>query len=117
MTRVTSAVTRKQRHKSRLEAAKGYVGGRRKLYTVAAEAEKRALLYQYRDRRNRKRDFRALWIIRINAAARLNGMTYSSLINGLAKAGIELDRKSLSDIAITDPAAFTRIAETAKAAL
>ncbi|HOA05519.1 MAG TPA: 50S ribosomal protein L20 [Candidatus Fermentibacter daniensis] len=117
MTRVTSAVTRKQRHKSRLNAAKGYVGGRRKLYTVAAEAGKRALLYQYRDRRNRKRDFRALWIIRINAAARLNGMTYSSLINGLAKAGIGLDRKSLSDIAVNDPAAFARIAETARAAL
>jgi len=117
MTRVTSAVTRKQRHKSRLNAAKGYVGGRRKLYTVAAEAGQRALLYQYRDRRNRKRDFRALWIIRINAAARLNGMTYSSLINGLAKAGIGLDRKSLSDIAVNDPAAFARIAETARAAL
>ncbi len=110
-------MTRKKRHKSRLEAARGYVGGRHRLYTVATEAGKKALQYQYRDRRNRKRDFRALWIIRINAAARLNGMTYGSLINGLSKAGVEIDRKSLADIAVNDPAAFTTIVETARAAL
>lgn len=117
MTRVTSSVTRKARHKARLEAAKGYVGGRSRLYTVATEAGKRALLYQYRDRRNRKRDFRALWIVRINAAARLNGMCYGTLINGLGRAGVTLDRKSLADIAVNDPAAFTRLVETARAAL
>jgi large subunit ribosomal protein L20 len=116
MTRVTSAVERKQRHKSRLHAAKGYVGGRRKLYTVATEAGRKAMQYAYRDRRNRKRDFRSLWIVRINAAARENGITYGQLIDGLTKAGVALDRKALADLAINDSAAFTRIVEVARAA-
>jgi large subunit ribosomal protein L20 len=116
MTRVTSAVERKQRHKARLKAASGYVGGRHRIYTVATEAGRKAMQYAYRDRRNRKRDFRGLWIIRINAAARQNGLTYSQFINGLQKAGIALDRKVLADLAVTDAAAFTRIAEVARAA-
>jgi large subunit ribosomal protein L20 len=117
MTRVTSAVIRKKRHKARLAAAKGYVGGRHRLYTVATEAGRTAMLYQYRDRRNRKRDFRSLWIVRINAAARENGITYGQLINGLTKAGVTLDRKALADLAINDAAAFTRIAEIARTAI
>lgn len=117
MTRVTSAVTRKKRHKARLDAARGYVGGRHRLYTVATEAERRALLYQYRDRRNRKRDFRSLWIIRINAAARELGLSYCQLVNGLAKAGVTIDRKMLADLAVNDPAAFREIVETARGAV
>jgi large subunit ribosomal protein L20 len=117
MTRVTSAVIRKKRHKARLAAAKGYVGGRHRLYTVATEAGRTAMLYQYRDRRNRKRDFRSLWIVRINAAARANGITYGQLINGLTKAGVALDRKALAELAINDAAAFARIAEIARTAI
>lgn len=117
MSKVKSAVVRKQRHKKRLKAAKGYFGGRRKLYTVATEARKKALEYQYRDRRNRKREFRSLWITRINAAARENGVTYSKLIAGLKQAGIELDRKVLADLAVKNPEVFTKVVEAAKAAL
>jgi large subunit ribosomal protein L20 len=116
MTRVTSAVERKKRHKTRLKAASGYVGGRHRLYTVATEAGRKAMQYAYRDRRNRKRDFRGLWIIRINAAARLNGMIYSQFISGLDKAGVALDRKILADLAVNDAAAFSRIVEVARAA-
>jgi len=116
MTRVTSAVQRKERHKARLKAARGFVGGRHRIYTVAAEASRKAMQYAYRDRRNRKRDFRGLWIIRINAAVRQNGMTYSQFINGLQKAGVSLDRKVLADLAVTDPGAFGRIVEVARAA-
>jgi large subunit ribosomal protein L20 len=117
MSRVKNAVPRKQRHKKRLKAAKGYFGGRRKLYTVANEARKKALEYQYRDRRNRKRDFRSLWITRINAAAREHGMNYSTFISGIKSAGIELDRKVLADLAVKDPEAFAKVVEAAKAAL
>jgi large subunit ribosomal protein L20 len=117
MSRVKNAVPRKRRHKKSLKAAKGYFGGRRKLYTVANEARKKALEYQYRDRRNRKRSFRSLWITRINAAARENGMTYSSFVSGMKSAGIQLDRKVLADLAVHDPEAFAKVVEAAKAAL
>lgn len=117
MSRVKNAVARKQKHKKRLKEAKGYFGGRRKLYTVANEARKKALEYQYRDRRNRKRNFRSLWITRINAAVREHGMTYSSFISGMKTAGIQLDRKVLADLAVNSPEAFARVVEEAKAAL
>lgn len=117
MSRVRNAVARKQKHKKRLKEAKGYFGGRRKLYTVANEARKKALEYQYRDRRNRKRNFRSLWITRINAAVREHDMTYSSFISGMKTAGIQLDRKVLADLAVNSPEAFARVVEAAKAAL
>lgn len=99
-----------------LNLAEGYWGAKSKLFRSATEAVDRALKYAYRDRKARKRDFRRLWIARINAAARLNGLTYSKFISGLTKTGVALDRKILSDLAITDPAAFTKLVETAKAA-
>lgn len=117
MSRAKNAAARRKRHKKRLKEAKGYFGGRRKLYTVANEARKKALEYQYRDRRARKRNFRSLWITRINAAARKNGMKYSSFINGLKQAGIEMDRKVLADLAVNEPEAFAKVVEAAKAAL
>ena len=117
MSRQTNAKTRHRRHKKVLKAARGKVGGRRKLYTVAQEANRKALEYQYRDRRTKKRNFRALWITRINAASRENGMTYSVLIDGLAKAGIRLDRKILAEMAVSDPDAFRSVVEKARAAL
>jgi large subunit ribosomal protein L20 len=94
--------------------AKGYWGRRSKIFRTAKEAVERAMTYAYRDRRVRKREFRALWIARINAAARLNGLSYSRLMGGLKKTGIELDRKILSDLAISDPACFAKIARTAQ---
>ena len=117
MSKVKNAVTRKRKHKKRLLEAKGYFGGRRKLYTVANEARKKALEYQYRDRRNRKRDFRSLWITRINAAVHEHGMNYSNFIAGIKMAGIELDRKTLADLAVKNPEAFVKVVEAAKAAL
>lgn len=117
MSRVRNAVARKKRHKKRLSEARGYFGGRRKLYTVANEARKKALEYQYRDRRNRKRDFRSLWITRINAAVRSHGMTYSSFVAGMREAGIELDRKTLADLAVREPEAFAKVVEAARASL
>ena len=117
MSRTTSAVPRGRRHKKVLKSAKGYVGGRRKLYTVAKEAGKKALEYQYRDRRNKKREFRALWITRINAATRENGTTYSRFMNGLTRAGIDLDRKMLADLAVRNPEAFSEAVKAAEAAL
>jgi large subunit ribosomal protein L20 len=117
MSRTKSAVTRKKRHKKSLKGAKGYFGGRRRLYTVAAESVKKAREYQYRDRRNRKRSFRRLWITRINAAARQNGIRYSQLIGGLKKAGVELDRKILADMAVRDPKAFSEVVDVARAGL
>ncbi len=117
MSRTKSAVTRNKRHRKVLKGAKGYYGGRRKLYTVASESVKKAREYQYRDRRNRKRNFRRLWITRINAAARRNGMRYSQLIGGLKKAGVELDRKILADMAVRDPGAFSKVVDVAKAGL
>lgn len=117
MSRVKNAVARHKKHKKVLKAAKGNFGGRRKLYTVASETNKKAMEYQYRDRRNKKRNFRALWITRINAAARENGMTYSMLISGLTKAGVLLDRKMLADMAVKDPVAFGKVVEAARKGL
>jgi large subunit ribosomal protein L20 len=105
------------RHKKVLSEAKGYYGARRKVYRVAKQAVIKAGEYAYRDRRQRKRQFRALWIARINAAARENGLSYSRFINGLSKAGIEIDRKVLADLAVTDKMAFSALAEKAKASL
>ncbi|MCY3732555.1 MAG: 50S ribosomal protein L20 [Rhodospirillaceae bacterium] len=117
MARVKRGVIAKARHKKVLRQAKGYYGARSRTYKVAKQAVIKAGQYAYRDRRQRKRQFRALWIARINAAARLNGLSYSRLINGLKRAGIEVDRKVLADIAVHDQEAFTAIAEAAKDAL
>ncbi|MDH4047664.1 MAG: 50S ribosomal protein L20 [Gammaproteobacteria bacterium] len=117
MARVKRGVIAGARHKKILDKAKGYYGARSKVYRVAKQAVIKAGQYEYRDRRQRKRQFRALWIARINAAARLHGMSYSKLINGMNRAEMEIDRKVLSDIAIHDPQAFAAIAAQAKAAL
>jgi len=117
MARVKRGVAAKARHKKVLKEAKGYYGARRKTYRVAKQAVTKAAQYSYRDRRQRKRQFRALWIARINAAARLHGLSYSRLINGLHRANVDIDRKVLADIAVHDPDAFGAIAEQAKAAL
>jgi large subunit ribosomal protein L20 len=117
MARVKGGFTAHRRHKKVLKAAKGKRGSYHRLFKRANEAMLHSLWYAYRDRRNRKRDLRRLWIARINAAARLNGLTYSRLINGLNKAHIELDRKSLADLAVRDPLAFGKIVESAKAAV
>lgn len=117
MARVKRGVIAKASHKKILDKAKGYYGARRKVFRVAKQAVIKAGQYAYRDRRQRKRQFRALWIARINAAARMNGMSYSRLMNGLKKAEVEIDRKVLSDIAVHDPEGFAAIAETAKASL
>ena len=117
MPRVKRGVQARAKHKKVLDKAKGYYGARRKVYRVAKQAVIKAGQYAYRDRRQRKRQFRALWIARINAAARENGMSYSRFINGLGKAGIEVDRKVLADLAVFDAAAFTALAEKAKASL
>ena len=117
MPRVKRGVTAHARHKKVLEKAKGYRGRRGNVYRIANEAVMRAGQYAYRDRRNKKRTFRALWIARINAAARECGLTYSVFMNGLKKASIEVDRKVLADLAVMDPAAFAKIADQAKASL
>lgn len=117
MARVKRGVVAKARHKKVLGKAKGYYGARSKVYRVAKQAVIKAGQYAYRDRRQRKRQFRALWITRINAAARLHGLSYSRLINGLHRADIDIDRKVLADIAVHDPEAFGAIAAQAKAAL
>ena len=117
MARVKRGVVAKARHKKVLDKAKGYYGARRKVFRVAKQAVTKAGQYAYRDRRARKREFRALWITRINAAARMHGLSYSRLINGLKKAEIEIDRKVLADIAVHDPDAFGAIAEQARASL
>lgn len=117
MPRVKRGVTAHARHKKVLDKAKGYRGARSKVFRVAKQAVTKAGQYAYRDRRQRKRQFRALWITRINAAARLHGLSYSRLINGLNKAEIEVDRKVLADIAVHDPEAFGAIAAAAKAGL
>ncbi|OIO60161.1 MAG: 50S ribosomal protein L20 [Proteobacteria bacterium CG1_02_64_396] len=111
MARVKGGVTAKARHKKILKLAKGFRGRKKNCFRIANEFVERALAYQYRDRRNRKRDFRRLWIVRINAAARLHGMSYSVFMNNLKKAGVELDRKVLSDMAIRQPADFGRLVE------
>ena len=117
MPRVKRGVTARARHKKVLDQAKGYRGRRSKVYRVAKQAVMRAGQYAYRDRRNKKRVFRALWITRINAASRSHGLTYSVFMNGLKLAGIEVDRKILADIAVRDPLAFGALAEKARAAL
>lgn len=117
MPRVKRGVTAHARHKKVLDQAKGYYGARRKVFRVAKQAVTKAGQYAYRDRRQRKREFRALWIARINAAARECGLSYSRFINGLKKAAIEIDRKVLADIAVFDKAAFAALAEKAKAGL
>lgn len=117
MPRVKRGVTARARHKKVLNQAKGYYGARSRVYRVAFQAVIKAGQYAYRDRRQRKRQFRQLWIARINAAARQNGLSYSRLIDGLKKASIEIDRKILSDIAVHDKLAFTALVEKAKAAL
>ncbi len=117
MARVKRGVTAKARHKKIMKAAKGYYGARSRVFRVAKQAVIKAAQYAYRDRRQRKRQFRALWIQRINAAAREHGLSYSKFINGLKKAAVELDRKVLADIAVHDPAGFAKLADTAKSAL
>jgi large subunit ribosomal protein L20 len=117
MPRVKRGTKARKRHKKILKLAKGNVGGRRKLYRQARETVERGLVYAYRDRKVKKREFRSLWIVRINAAVRAFDLSYSRFIEGLKKAGIEMDRKVLADIAARDSAAFGVIAERAKAAL
>ncbi|TMK77913.1 MAG: 50S ribosomal protein L20 [Actinobacteria bacterium] len=117
MARVKRSVASRKRRKKVLDAAKGYVGGKRSSYKSAKEQVEHSLVYAYRDRKNRKRTMRRLWIMRINAAARAEGLSYNQFVAGCRKAGIELDRKVLADIAVDDPAAFGKIAEQAKAAL
>ena len=117
MPRAKGGTKTRARHKKRLKLAKGYYGAKSKLFRTATEAVDRAGQYAYRDRRNRKRDFRRLWITRITAACRTNGMLYSRFINALKKAGIDLDRKVMSEMAIRDPGGFTKLVDTAKAQL
>ena len=113
MPRVTRGFKARRRRNRVLKQAKGYRGGRHKLYRTATEAVDRALVYAYRDRRTKKRDFRRLWITRINAAAKMNGTSYSKLMGGLNKAGVELDRKVLANMAILDPNAFSEVVKIA----
>jgi large subunit ribosomal protein L20 len=117
MARIKRGVQARARHKKVLEEAKGYYGARRKVYRVAKQAVIKAGQYSYRDRRQRKRQFRSLWIVRINAAARQYGLSYSRFIDGLNKAEVEVDRKVLADLAVHDIAAFGVLAEKAKASL
>ena len=113
MSRVKRGFKARRRRNKVLKLARGYVGGRHRLFRTATEAVDRALAYAYRDRKARKRDFRRLWIVRINAATRLNGMSYSKFIGGLNKADVELDRKVLAHMAIMDPNAFSQVVKTA----
>jgi len=117
MPRVKRGVTARARHKKVLEQAKGFRGRRKNVYRIAKEAVMKAGQYQYRDRRTKKREFRALWIARINAAVRELGLTYSVFMNGLKKASIDIDRKVLADLAVTDAPAFAGIVRVAEAAL
>lgn len=117
MARVKTGVVRRRRHKKVLKLARGFYSGRRKHFRKAKEQLERSLCYAYRDRRAKKRDFRRLWIVRINAACRLNDISYSKFMNGLRKSGIELDRKILADMAMNDAIAFSEVVKKAKAAL
>jgi len=117
MPRVKRGIMTHKRHKKVIDRAKGYWGGRHRLFKTANEAVMHALQYAYRDRRNKKRDFRQLWIARINAATRMNDMTYSRFIDGLNKAGIQIDRKILADMAVNDQSGFAVLVERAKAQL
>ena len=117
MSRVKGAVRTRARHKKILKLAKGYFGAKSKLFRLANQAVMKSLVYAYRDRKAKKRDFRKLWITRINAAARINGLSYSKFMNGLKKAGIALNRKVLADMAVNDADAFAQLAEKARAAI
>lgn len=117
MARVKTGYTRRRRHKKVLKLTKGQFGTRSRLYRRANEARLKSLWYSYRDRRNRKRDLRRLWIARINAASRLNGLSYSRLIHGMKKANITINRKMLADLAVRDPQAFAAVMEQVKAAI
>lgn len=117
MPRVKRAVNAHKKRRTVLGRAKGYYGAKSRTYTKAKEQVQHSLQYEYRDRRNKKREIRSLWITRINAAARMNGMSYSVFMNGLNKAGVVLDRKVLADMAVSDPAAFAKLVEVAKKAL
>ena len=117
MARVKRGVTSHAKHKKVLKAAKGYYGRRKNTIRIAKQAVEKANQYAYRDRKNRKRSFRALWIQRINAATRAEGMTYGRFINGLGKAGVEVDRKVLADLAVREPATFKALVDQARAAL
>ena len=117
MSRVKRGVTARARHKKIFDMAKGYRGRNKNVFRVAVEKVEKGLQYAYRDRRAKKRSFRALWIQRINAATRLHDMTYSRFMNGLTKAGIELDRKVLADIAVREPETFAKLVEQVKASL
>jgi len=114
VSRATNAVARRKRRKKTLKAARGYYGRKHSSYRFANEQLMRSGHYAYRDRRNRKRDFRRLWIVRINAAARQEGLSYSELVHGLKQAGVEVNRKMLADVAVRDPEAFRRFAELAR---
>ncbi|MBN2847551.1 MAG: 50S ribosomal protein L20 [Coriobacteriia bacterium] len=116
MPRVKRAVTAKKKRRTVLTQAKGYYGDRSRRYKIAKEQVQHSLQYAYRDRRNKKREIRRLWITRINAAARINGLSYSVFMNGLKKAGVTLDRKVLADMAVSDPAAFAKLADMAREA-
>ena len=117
MARVKGAMATRKRRKRVLKLAKGYRGAKSKLFRTAKQAVMKSLVYSYIGRKQRKRDFRKLWITRISAAAKLNGINYSQFMNGLKKAGVDINRKMLSEIAIADPAAFTQLVEKAKSAL
>jgi len=117
MARIKKAVNARKKHKKIMKMAKGYWGARSRRFRVANEAVLKAMAAQFKGRKQRKRDFRSLWITRINAAARMNGLTYSAMMHGLKNAGIDLNRKVLADLAVNDAAAFTALAETAKANL
>jgi large subunit ribosomal protein L20 len=114
MPRVKGGTVTRRRHKRVLKLAKGYYGSKHRLYKVANQQVMKSLNYAYRDRRQKKRDFRRLWITRINAAARMNGISYSTLMHGLKVAGIDVNRKMLADLAVTDAQAFTQLADAAK---
>jgi large subunit ribosomal protein L20 len=117
MARVKRGTIAHARHKKVLKRAKGYYGRRKNVFRVATQAVTKAGQYAYRDRKQKKREFRALWVVRINAAARLNGLSYSRFIHGLMRASIEVDRKVLADLAVHEPAVFAELAERAKAAI
>ncbi|HEX6589870.1 MAG TPA: 50S ribosomal protein L20 [Longimicrobiales bacterium] len=117
MARSTAAVPRHRKKKRYMKAAKGYWGARSKLWRIAKNAVERGWVYSYRDRKNKKRDFRRLWITRINAAARMHGLSYSRFMNGLKLSGIEVNRKVLADLAVREPAAFEALVKQAKAQL
>ena len=117
MARIKGGIASHRRHRKYIKRGKGFFGTRHRLYRTARETTDRALCFAYKHRREKKRDFRVLWIARINAAARINGITYSTMINGLKKAGVELNRKVLANLAITDPGAFSKIAQVAASKL